>query len=199
MTEEIVSQKICAVEGCQNKKHGYIYCGKHYYKYKTYGNPLGGRRGASPGAPMKWIHDNKDYKGDDCVKWPFEVTRYGYGTIKHNGKKRVASRVMCETAHGMPPQENMDAAHSCGNGDKACMNPRHLRWATRKENMRDAIKHGTWKRGNMDPNAKLDVQKVREIRAMAKTSKHKDIAEKYGITKNQVWRVANRYEWAWVE
>jgi len=199
MSESSVPQKICAVEGCDNKKHGYIYCGKHYYKYKTHGDPLGGRRGASPGAPMKWIHENKDYAGEDCLKWPFEITRHSYGTIKHNGKKRVASRVMCEVAHGVPPDEKMDACHSCGNGHLACMNPSHLSWKTRTGNVRDAMDHGTWKRGDMDPNAKLNEQKVREIRHKAKTMMHKDIAEIYGITQPHVSRVVTRRQWAWVE
>lgn len=199
MTIESVAQKICAVEGCDKKKHGYIYCAKHYYKYKTYGDPLGGRRGASPGAPMKWIQDNKDYDGDDCLKWPFEITRHGYGCVKQNGKKRVASRVMCEVAHGIHPDDKMEACHSCGNGHLACMNPSHLSWKTRTGNVRDAMDHGTWKHGDMDPNAKLDERKVREIRDLARSQTHSQIAKWYGITKNQVYKVVSKRQWAWVD
>jgi hypothetical protein len=36
----------------------------------------------------------------------------------------------------------VDLCHNCGN-DK-CSNPKHLYWGTRKENVEDAKRHGTW-------------------------------------------------------
>ncbi len=85
----MANSRICAVDGCGKKLHSRDYCGAHYYKFKVHGDPLGGRRGASPGAPFKWLNQNKDYAGDACLIWPFERTRWGYGTIKRDGKKRV--------------------------------------------------------------------------------------------------------------
>tara|TARA_B100001123_G_C15079807_1_gene935178 strand:+ start:56 stop:952 length:897 start_codon:yes stop_codon:yes gene_type:complete len=32
--------KICSIKDCGKKVHGYGYCSSHYYKKKTYGNPL---------------------------------------------------------------------------------------------------------------------------------------------------------------
>ena len=195
MTEQSVAHKICAVEGCDNKKHAHIYCGKHYYKYKTYGDPLGGRRGASPGAPMKWIHENKDYAGDDCLKWPFEITRHGYGTIKQNGKKRVASRVMCEVAHGMPPDEKMEACHSCGNGHLACMNPGHLRWGTRKDNASDAKRHGTFQRGRLK-TASISEEDARYAIRMRGKMTQAEIADKIGTTTATIAHIHCGATWA---
>jgi hypothetical protein len=31
--------KKCAVEGCENKKHGKGFCNKHYVKWLAYGDP----------------------------------------------------------------------------------------------------------------------------------------------------------------
>lgn len=197
MATSTIPQKICAVEGCENKKHGYIYCGKHYAKYKAHGDPLGGRRGASPGEPLKWIRDHAAYGGDDCIKWPFEVTRYGYGTVKHNGKKRVASRVMCEVAHGEPLLVNYEAAHSCGNGHLACMNQKHLRWATKGENMKDAIRHGTCRRGRLKI-AKVTEKQVEQILSLRGKKKQKEIGEMFGITQAHVAKIHTRGLWGYV-
>lgn len=42
-----------------------------------------------------------------------------------------------------PSGHFVDLCHYCGN-DK-CSNPKHLYWGTRKENLDDAKRHGTWK------------------------------------------------------
>lgn len=189
----------CGVPGCDQSLHAHGYCARHASKFKKYGDPLAGRTTARTGEPQRWIRDHADYQGDDCIRWPFEVTRYGYGTVLHNGQKRVASRVMCEEAHGLPPSPDMDAAHSCGNGHQACMNPNHLSWKTRKGNVADAIDHGTWKRGSNDRNAKLTDDDVRRIRQMAKTMMQKDIAQRFGIRPQHVSRIVNGERWAWLD
>lgn len=83
----------------------------------------------------------------ECVLWPFAVrASSGYGahsiSLGRRGLKRnVDAHVyVCEAAHGPRPTSTHQAAHSCGN--KLCCNPKHLRWATPKENMADAIEHG---------------------------------------------------------
>lgn len=77
----------------------------------------------------------------DCIEWPFHKNPRGYGRL---GDGRAAHRVMCEMAHGEPPFSNAQAAHWCG--DASCVNPRHLRWATPKENEQDKYRHGTRRR-----------------------------------------------------
>lgn len=41
--------------------------------------------------------------------------------------------------------EKIDLCHYCGNGK--CSNPNHLYWGTRKENIEDSKRHGTWVNG----------------------------------------------------
>lgn len=190
--------RFCGVNGCGKPYHSHGYCARHAYHFKAHGDRLGGRRGASPGEPLRWIEEHARYQGDDCLRWPFEIGRYGYGVVKHNGQKRVASRVMCELAHGPAPEPDMDAAHSCGNGQRACMNPNHLSWKTRTGNVHDAMDHGTWKHGTMDPNAKLNEDDVRDIRRLAATMTRQEIADIYGVSQSHVTRIVNRDQWAWV-
>lgn len=189
----------CAVGGCGGIIHAHGYCGKHAAKFKIYGNPLAGRDGPSPGEPLRWIAEHADHSGDACLPWPYEVGRHGYGTVKDNGKKRVASRVMCEIAHGPPPTPEHEAAHSCGNGHLACMNPRHLSWKTRKGNMADARAHGTWNHGEKVPSAKLTEAEVREIRRLAGTVTQEVLAQRFGVQANTISRIIARKRWAWLE
>lgn len=188
--------RICAVDGCGNKYHAHGYCARHNYKFVTYGDPLAGRTSASPGEPLRWIEENAGHQGDECLPWPFECSHWGYGVVKHNGQKRVASRVMCERAHGPAPSPKWDAAHSCHN--PPCCNPQHLRWATRRENNDDKIENGTVHRGERTGVAKLTEAGVIEIRRLAGTVLQQDLAERFGVTQTVISRVINRKRWGWV-
>lgn len=188
--------KICIVEGCEKKQHVKLgYCSAHYYKFKAHGDPLGGRRGASPGAPLQWIKDHASYEGDDCIKWPFEISRYGYGSIKYEGKRTTASRVMCIIAHGKPSEPKMDAAHACGNGHIACMNPRHLSWKTRQANVEDMKIHGTKRQGESVHFTEATEEQAREIIRLRDEMKQADIAERVGVTVSTVAHIHCGHTW----
>lgn len=86
---------------------------------------------------------------NECVIWPFSVRKSsGYGAFDDivDGKRvnKDVHRYVCERANGTP-EKGMQASHKCG--QKLCVNPRHLYWATPKQNMADAISHGTLKGG----------------------------------------------------
>lgn len=191
-------QAHCSVEGCADPHHAKGYCARHRAKVAAYGTPHGGRDGTRSGEPLRWIKEHCAYEGDDCLPWPFEVTRYGYGTVGHKGKKRVASRVMCEMAHGAA-SGNMDAAHSCHN--PICCNPRHLRWATRSQNNIDMFDNGTAMCGErVEWWVKLKEDDVRHIRARAAAGEMlKDIARDYPVNAAQISRIVSRHRWGWLE
>ena len=137
---------ICCVEGCERPlryKESRL-CGLHYQRQRKHGDPLGG--GRLKGEPLRWIKEHVAYEGDDCLIWLFARSNNGYGCLRTNGRKYYAHRLMCELAHG-EPIGRVDAAHSCGRGRDGCVNPKHLRWATRLENMQDSVALGAQSRG----------------------------------------------------
>jgi hypothetical protein len=145
---------------------------------------------------MKWLTGMLRYEGEECVPWPFARTTNGYARIWHNGAMRPAHRVMCEMLNGPATGEFVDTAHSCGNGHKGCMNPKHLRWASRAENSADRLSHGNDGRGERNGMAKLTQADVLAIREMAPYAVHAVIAKHYGISGAQMSRIVNGKRWA---
>jgi hypothetical protein len=88
---------------------------------------------------------------DDCVLWPFG-TSSGYGIINFwnvGGLPRRTHVLVCERYHGPRPDDRPFTLHSCR--EKRCVNPRHLRWGTALENMRDQYADGTRVMGERHP------------------------------------------------
>jgi hypothetical protein len=148
---------------------------------------------------MPWIEAHVSYDGDDCLTWPFGRQQDGrVGGVKFAGKSILAARVMCELAHGKPPSPGHEAAHSCGNGHLACINPKHLRWATSVENKADMIEHGTRIRGEKCWNAKLTESAVLAIRELAHTVSKPAIASMFDIEPHHVTRIIRGERWGHV-
>ena len=140
------------------------------------------------------------YTGDDCIMWPYAKRGDGrggrlYGAVKIGGIQKLAHRCMCILANGEPPTSRHEAAHSCHN--PACINPRHLRWATRLENEADKDARGTRPRGENHKNTHLFNEDVRAIRADLRTQR--EIARSYGIAQSQVYMIRSRKTWKHVQ
>ena len=143
---------------------------------------------------------------DDCILWPFRLTTDGYGRLTLNGKRLRVNRLVLELAGGPPPSPTHEAAHAPGIcHTPACVNPRHLRWATHIENMADKVLDGTHlrpdtaadPRGERNGKAKLTEVKVRAIRADERT--YREIAADYGIDRSTVSDLKSRRRWAWLD
>jgi len=134
--------KICAAKGCGRPSYSLGFCPAHYERFRRHGTPEGGR--VSNGVPAEWIFSTAlPYMGTECLEWPFAKYQNGYGLVRHDGRNTVASRFICMLAHGEPPTEFHEAAHTCGKGHLGCVNPRHLSWKTKIENEADKKVHGT--------------------------------------------------------
>ena len=82
-----------------------------------------------------------------CVLWPFaRVGADGYGVVGVPGTHRteLVHRRVCAEAHGEPSSDRPLALHSPMDGGhpKTCINPHHLRWGSKSENLRDAWADG---------------------------------------------------------
>jgi hypothetical protein len=186
---------ICAVDGCDRfvKQNGW--CAKHYQRWRAHGDPLKTKT-APTGALPEFLFAHVNFTGNECVLWPFaSKNEHGYGIIWHQGRRRKAHQVMCEIVNGPRPSPKHGALHSCGRGHLGCINPRHLRWGTQKENMKDADDHGTVARSRDLPHTRLTPDDVRFIRKMHGKVTGMELAEKFGVSRKQVYDIQNGRRW----
>lgn len=137
---------------------------------------------------------------DECVPPPGRPGSNGYGWISvGTSVDKGAHAIACEWAHGPKPIPRHEAAHSCG--ARFCVNPRHLRWATRRENARDAVAHGTLlgrrtPRGEQNGHAKLTANQVCEIRRqLARGEFQRVIAARFGVARPTISHIARGTAW----
>ena len=189
--------RICSVDGCAQPGKTRGMCTAHYKRYLKHGDALGGR--TSPKVAEQYIETVAlQYAGEDCLVWPFARSSSGYGHLRRNGKHVGAHRLICELANGAPPTPKHHAAHTCGNGNLGCVNPRHLTWKTSKENNADMLVHGTRARGPRNPRAYLTEEQVMAIRSLRGVERGVDLARKFGTTPQNVCRIQLRTSWEWL-
>lgn len=180
--------KTCRIEGCDAPLVARGLCNRHYVRVRKHGDPMVTRCDQSNrGRPLSWMRDVAlVFDGDGCLEFPYSKSN-GYGQFWHNGRLWKAHRWVCQMTHGKPPKERMAAAHFCGN--RSCVNPRHIRWATYAENNDDKIAHGTL-------GSKLSESEVRAI--LRDSRSHKLIAADFGISRAMVSHIKRRDAWAHV-
>lgn len=195
------SDRICNVDGCGRKHSACGYCNMHYQRLIKHGDPIGGPAylKTERGEAAKWLHGHSDYDGPACLIWPYGGDGRGYGSFHHSGKARKAHRVMCELVNGPPPFDKAEAAHSCGNGKLGCVHPKHLRWATPKENIWDRVEHETDNRGERCGTHKLKEHEVRAIDCLlAKGASHQSLADQFGVHRCTITDIAKGKNWSWL-
>lgn len=166
-----------------NKRYASLFCNACQHRWKRYGNPNGG--GPASGRARDFFYANVDADTDECILWPFALTR-GYGEMNINRRPRGVHVLSCERHHG-PRPEGTEAAHSCG--VPSCFNPRHLRWATSEENSSDRILHGTY-------SSRLTAQNALDIRSrVASGERQVDLAREFGVSRSYVSAIVHVRSW----
>lgn len=147
-------------------------------------NPLGSKT-------MLWVRDHLNYTEDSCLIWPFGRTNHGYAGVTRNGKFIYIHRMICERVNGAAPTIKHQVAHSCGNGQHGCLNPRHLRWAAASENQLERRKHGTQSLGR--GVRKLTAEQVNEIKTRDQSAT--ELAAKFNCSVANIKQIRKGLYW----
>lgn len=134
----------------------------------------------------------KDSSG--CWLWQAGKKGGGYGVFWLYGALRGAHRAALSLYKAEPIDVPLDAMHSCDN--PACVNPEHLSYGTRTQNMRDAsrkgrtVRVGDWS-GVRNPKAKLSREMRAEVeRLIVQGIPKRLIAEKFGVSSVRIQQIA---------
>lgn len=172
--------KTCSVEMCNAPHDAKGFCSAHYRRFKLYGDPLLARfKRAKDGETDAFIQRAIGCTDSKCLFWPYAHNGVGYGKIGRGGKFFLVHRLVCEAVHGKPSTENMEAAHECGNGHLGCVNPLHLSWKSRSENLQDMLRHGRGQTGSKQHMARLTDEIVKAVRQSNETTVV--LAKRYGV------------------
>jgi hypothetical protein len=187
----------CAVDGCDRPMKHLEWCGAHYERWRRHGDLNEAVPIRPKGVALGILHQIVlPYQGDDCLQWPLKGRVFGYPKIAFEGQDRLVSRVVCEITHGPAPSPIHEAAHSCGNGAKGCISPKHIRWATPVENEADKVAHGTAPKGERNAQSKLREPDVVAIRRIGKSASQAAIARRFGVSPGLVSRILSRRLWS---
>lgn len=174
---------MCSVEGCGKPiLNSRGWCNAHYLRWRRHGSPLAGGKPikTARGEPQKFLERAITSDTEECIEWPYVRAANGYGQLMLGDKMHNVHRVICVRVHGNAPATGYHAAHNCGN--RACCNPRHLRWATPSENNADKAIHGTRQFGERIGNAKLTASAVRECRALSGVVSQRELGKRFGVS-----------------
>lgn len=184
----------CSIPDCNNNYKAKGFCSKHYYRFKRNGDPLKTHKWYGIGKTPEERFWSKVNKYNKCWEWMGSKTSKGYGDASYQNKNVKAHRLAWFFIYGKWPQSNL--LHSCDN--PICVNPKHLREGTKYDNSKDMVERGRSTRGTKNPQAKLNEQKVLEIRNLIGTLSYSKIAKQYNVSVSCVQGINNGKIWGWL-
>jgi hypothetical protein len=138
---------------------------------------------------------DKTVQEGECRIWQRAKSQAGYGQIWDGSKVSYAHRLVAELVYGKS-EANQEVMHSCD--VRACINPHHLSYGTRKENMADASSKGRLfgkphVRGIEHPSATLTFDQIQQMRIQRENgAKLKELSAFYGISIAAVSKIVRR-------
>lgn len=126
--------------------------------------------------------------------------RKGYERVELRGNGRYGSFLVHRLvllAFVGPPGPGQECCHY--DGCKTNNRLSNLRWDTRKANFLDRKHQGVSNDGERHPMARLNNEKVRQIRELLKTGlTQKEIGKRFGVSQSSIYMIANRRQWRFV-
>lgn len=153
--------------------------------------------GTRNGEPIQFLRRVVAAPPIGCVEWPFRQT-HGYGRLEFDGRTRGAHQVALELAGHYRSEDQPEARHLCG--DKTCVNPRHLAWGSKSENVRDRFRLGEQSlTGERNPRARISEADVHDIRsARRRGDRVVEIARRYGVAASTISMLLTGQTWSHV-
>lgn len=154
----------------------------------------------------------KQYRGTRRDRLPVQnkvlkpgamTTGYLFVALCVDGKPKLHSvhRLVAAAFLGTCP-DGKEVNHKNGVRTDNCVE--NLEYMTRQENIihgqRTLPRKHTSLRGTLVPNAKLNEEKVREIKKrIASGEQLRHIGKDYGVSGHCIWTIKHKKQWAWVE
>lgn len=128
----------------------------------------------------------------------FSSEGYPSCSLKKNGKyySKTIHPLVLEAFKGPRPPK-YDACHI--DGSRTNNHISNLKWATRKENVNDMVKHKSLVHGEKHPNSKLTNAQVLEARKLYKSGiSGGKLMKKYGVSKTAMYYALNKTQWKYI-
>jgi len=145
-------------------------------------------------------------RNNGCWEWLAQKDKDGYGTFmlsSNKGQKRTRAHRYSWVLHfGDVPKEKF-VLHKCDN--PPCINPNHLFLGTAKDNTQDMVKKHRYGYNNIGgenhPNAKLNNQKVKQIKELWNSKQYTQIelGRMFDVGNKQINLIINNKAWKNVE
>lgn len=189
------NKKLCSFEDCDTFATTRGWCRTHYSRWRIHGDPS---IIARKGPKSRTFEERFNSIGwtvveSGCWIWNGKPTRYGYGQIKKGDTMVKTHRVSYEMHKG-PIPEGLFVCHSCD--VRLCINPEHLWLGTCADNQKDMVEKGRALTGSRNPQAKLTLEDVENIRVRVASGEiQRRVAEDYGISYPHVSDIVNNQRW----
>lgn len=131
-TQTSPAKKTCSVTGCEKTVSALKMCKMHYTRQSRHGSPHIVRT-----FDHDEMFDSRVDKSESCWNWTGTINVHGYGSMRINGKTKLAHRISYEKSVGEIPN-GMQIDHVCHR--RSCVNPAHLRPVTQKQNQENLSK-----------------------------------------------------------
>lgn len=194
-----MNERRCSVADCENQARSGAsrYCEKHYYRLRRHGD-TSVRLPASRPESFDEVFTRLVPVGraDECWEWKGSINSNGYGTV--GARREYAHRYVYRHMVGEIPSGYVVRHYICDN--PPCVNPRHLRVGTHRENREDAASKMRHAFGGRMPQAKLSDSDVicARLQRRQDSTPYVELAAQFGVSPQQISKAVRGLGWAHV-